>query len=158
MGLRDTTDMPNAHTWRGPLAALGGLIWLGLGIAMLTGCANTGTVAMATCLDDSQNCISQRKTSLDGLMADTSRNWIQHKPSPVVYATGVRLFAYRKTQSQLSCNELAAGIAETGSARSMLAGGINGASKTRIGQIIALSDDVNAELKRTARGKRCKTA
>ena len=133
-------------------------IWFGLIAVMAVGCTNMGNGSMATCLDDSSSCIAQRKHSLNGLMADTSRAWIQQKPTAVVYATGVRLFAYRKSQSQLSCNELKIGIGETGGARQLLAGGISGASKTRLGQIIALSDDVNAELKRTARGKRCASA
>ena len=121
----------------------------------LVGCATNKLPKVATCLDDSSGCISQRQATLNTMLADPNRAWVGKTPTPVVYATGVRLFAWRKSKSDLSCGELKSGIAETGGARTTLAENIPGASKTRIGQIIALSDDVNRELKRTARGKRC---
>lgn len=94
------------------------------------------------------------------MLADPNRAWVAQSPSPKVYATGVRLFAWRRSQGDLNCSELRTGIAETAAARSTLngGGGLANASKTRIGQIIAMSDDVNTLLKRTARKKRCPKA
>ncbi|MEO0620117.1 MAG: hypothetical protein AAFZ01_12675 [Pseudomonadota bacterium] len=129
---------------------------LGFAAAVLAGCASTQGPPVATCLDDSQSCVSQRRATLNAMLADPQRKWVSARPGPRVYATGVRLFAWRKTKAQLSCGELQAGIAETGRARQTLAGPMGGASRTRIGQIIALSDDVNGELKKVARGKRCR--
>lgn len=138
--------------------ALNGLLALGFGAAMLAGCATDGAPKLATCLDDSSSCIGKRQATLSTMMADPNRQWVAQRPSPVVYATGVRLFAWRKSQGELSCGELRSGINETASARATLAKPIPGASRTRIGQIIALSDDINAELKRTSRRKRCPKA
>jgi len=136
-------------------SALNGMIATGLLAVALGACAGSGSSLVATCLDDSPACISKRKTTLNSLLADQNRSWIKRKPDPVVYATGVRLFAWRKVKGDLTCDELRSGISETGSARKTLSGQITGASRTRIGQIIALSDDVKKELRRTARGKRC---
>lgn len=135
--------------------ALNGALAIGVTGLVLLGCANGTAPSIATCLDDSTACISQRTTTLNSMLADPGRAWIQQKPSPRVYATGVRLFAWRKSQSDLTCDELKSGVAETSSARKILAGNVPGASKTRLGQIIALSDDVKVELKRSARRKKC---
>ncbi|MEL7544345.1 MAG: hypothetical protein AAGJ70_11280 [Pseudomonadota bacterium] len=128
---------------------------LGFAAVVLTGCASTQGTVVATCIDDSQACISKRRATLNAMLADPQRRWVSTRPGPRVYATGVRLFAWRRTKTKLSCGELNAGIAETGRARQTLAAPMPGASKTRIGQIIAMSDDVNSELKKAARGKRC---
>ncbi|MGI9406803.1 MAG: hypothetical protein ACR2O4_10575 [Hyphomicrobiaceae bacterium] len=141
----------------GASSALNGAVILGIAAIMLSGCT-LGAPKLATCLDDSAACIAERKSTLNSLVADKSRSWVMQRPSPAVYATGVRLFAYRRTMGTLTCPELAAGIAETGGARKTLASGVNGASKTRLGQIVSLSDDVNTELKRASHGKRCPKA
>ncbi len=145
--------------WMRASGALNGMLAVGVAAIAVCGCATGNTSSVATCLDDSSSCISKRKSTLSSMLADPKRQWVAQKPSPKVYATGVRLFAWRRTQKDLTCSELRAGISETGAARATLSGGgLAGASKTRIGQIIAMSDDLNTELKRTARGKRCPKA
>jgi len=147
--------MTNGSTlWR-VSGALNGCMTVGLAAVLLSGCATGNAPTVATCLDDSSACVSKRKATLNSMLADPNRTWVARKPGPAVYATGVRLFAWRRTRDQLTCRELRSGIAETGAARQTLSRGVNGASKTRLGQIVALSDDVNAELKRTSRGKKC---
>ncbi|MEL6290018.1 MAG: hypothetical protein AAFQ42_04155 [Pseudomonadota bacterium] len=122
---------------------------------LLVACASSGAGTVATCLDDSAGCVSKRKATLTAMLGDPQRAWVSEPPSPQVYATGVRLFAWRRSRQSLSCGELKTGIAETAGARKLLANRLPNASRTRVGQIIALSDDVNGELKMAARAKRC---
>ncbi len=120
---------------------------------MLGGCSAEST---DICLDNSGACVQRRLKQFETMRQDPAREWISSQPGVGEYASGVRLFAYRATSQELSCVELRKGIAETARARHVLApGNTAGMSAERIGQIIALSDEVNAELKRNQK-QRCR--
>jgi len=124
-----------------------------LSLNSLTGCAfGDGTI----CLDDSAGCVKSRLSALEAMRKDERNLWVEHKPTPREYASGVRLFAYRANKEKLSCTQLRKGIAETASAPMVLGPqSVAGVPAKRLGEIIALSRDVNAELKATAKQRRC---
>ena len=90
--------------------------------ALAAGCAmNTGSVtsplAGLNCIDDSVDCIGKRKATLNYFTTDPSRSWVRQRPtSPYAYASGVRLFAFKKKKKELSCTELKLGRSEADAA------------------------------------------
>ncbi len=83
----------------------------------LPGCAGSpppeiGHQAGLNCVDDSFDCITKRKQTLNALVADDKRAWVKQPPTPEAYASGVRLFAYKKKKKELSCDELEHGRKE----------------------------------------------
>lgn len=137
--------------------ALGGTLFRVAFLALVAAPALTGCSAGPSkfCLDDSGACVQQRLARLDAMQEDPQRQWIAQTPSTEEYASGVRQFAYRSTRGQLTCSQLSAGIAETAQARRVLAPSkVKDISAERVGQIIALSDDINRELK-VERKMRC---
>ena len=42
--------------------------------------------------------------ALRGMMADKDRRWVREPASPESYASGVRLFAYKRRKRDLSCD------------------------------------------------------
>lgn len=125
-----------------------------LGLA-LAGCAN-GPETGAVCLDDSQGCVDRRLSLVNAMTNDPGRAWIGRPASASEHHSGVRLFAYQKTKDQLTCEELAKGIADLGEAKSVLAGGPPpGGSAERTNAVKAMTDDVRAQLERQQKKKGC---
>lgn len=92
---------------------------------MLCGCAfGTATIssplAGLSCVDDSLDCVQKRKATLSYMTNDPTRAWVRQSPTPLAYASGVRLFAFKKTKSELSCDELKIGHMEADAAPKVL--------------------------------------
>lgn len=122
--------------------------------AMMVPLAGCGSSGPDLCIDDSQSCVDRRLAAFEEMRDDPDHDWIDQPPSVRDYAAGTRLFVYRATLDDLSCKELAAGLRETASARQILSPETTeGISAERVGQIIALSDDVNAEIKSALRAR-----
>ena len=75
-----------------------------------------------SCIDDSPQCIDQRKSALTTIINDKERKWVREQPTPAAYASGVRLFAFKHHKRQLTCEELAIGRREADSANTVLRG------------------------------------
>ncbi len=119
---------------------------------LLGGLGLAGGDAPTPCLDDSKDCIEQRMARLKAMLDDKSRSWVNEQPTPQSYASGVRLFAYRATKSQLDCRELHAGTTETQKAKATLASThIPGLAKDQLAKVKALNDQVHEELAREYR-------
>ena len=130
-----------------------GVISLGLLAILLAGCALEDG---GMCIDDSSACIKRRLTALKSMRDDPNHAWVARKPTVREYVSGVRLFAYRASKDSLTCEQLAKGIGETAHAKQLLTPEkTRGISAERVGQIIALAGEVNAELK-AAKERRCR--
>ena len=128
---------------------------------LTAGCAiSTATVTSPTaglaCIDDSMNCIKKRQATLRYLVNDSSKAWIRQKPSATAYASGVRLFAFRKTKTSLSCDELKIGRLEADAAPKILRSAGKGTlSPAQVSRGTMLAAEVSRDLRREQR-KRCK--
>ena len=157
MSARDPTS-PST----GPSASglLNGLVVIGLA-ALACGCAgpkaqpSSPAAAGLSCVDDSLLCRQRREAALGALLADKERTWINQPPDAAAYASGVRLFAYKKRKSKLTCAELTIGVSEAKAARSMLRAASNRLTPGQIARGAMLGEEIEKELKRERR-KRCK--
>jgi hypothetical protein len=103
----------------------------------------------AGCVDDSKHCIDKRMSTLKVMVADQKRSWVYQQESPASYATGVKLFAYRATKTQLTCGELSHGRQETADAAvSLKSGSVPGMNDSRLAQVRDMSAQVSKELGR----------
>ena len=141
---------------------LGGAMIVAVMTGMGAGCA-TGTLkpeasvaAGLGCVDDSLGCQSKRRSALNALLSDKDRAWIQQPSSAAAYASGVRLFAFKKRKSELSCAELAIGHREAQAARATLRAAKATLTPAQIARGAMLGDEVGAELARERRKRRCK--
>lgn len=75
-----------------------------------------------SCLDDSSHCIAQRQAALRNLVGRSDRHWVRENPSVDSYASGVRLFAFKKKKKDLNCDELRHAQREAGRADAVLRG------------------------------------
>jgi len=158
MSSRDTGS-PSA----GPSASglLNGLVVIGLAV-LACGCAGpkaqptTPAAAGLSCVDDSLVCRQRREAALGTLLADKERTWINQPPDAAAYASGVRLFAYKKRKGELTCAELAIGVSEAKAARSTLRAASDRLTPGQIARGAMLGDEIEKELNRERR-KRCKT-
>lgn len=108
------------------------------------------------CVDDSAHCIGQRKVALTNLVDDRSRSWVKQPPSPEAYASGVRLFAYKKKKKDLSCEELSHARREAEAAPGVLRGSGGGRlTPAQVSRGVMLASEVSRELSREA-ARRCK--
>jgi len=89
------------------------------------------------------------------MLADKQRVWVQRTPTAEAYASGVRLFAYKKTKKALTCAELDVGIREASGARASLRSAKARLSPAQIGRGAMLGDEVSRELSREKK-RRCK--
>lgn len=130
---------------------------------LLAGCAlSTATVtsplAGLSCVDDSADCIKKRQATLSYMTNDPTRAWVRQAPSAHAYASGVRLFAFKKKKSELTCDELKIGSNEAGNAGKVLRGpdgqSLTPAQVSR-GTLLAaeVSRDLRRELSRRCNGK-----
>jgi len=130
---------------------------------IMPGCAvNTANVtspmAGLDCVDDSPECVQKRKTTLGYMMNDTSRAWVRQAPSAHAYASGVRLFAFRKKKSDLTCDELKIGSSEASNAGTILRGPQgNSLSPAQISRGLILAVEVDRDLRRELK-RRCKAS
>ncbi len=134
-------------------AVAGGLLAL-----MVAGCAvNTASVsspmAGLDCIDDSLDCIAKRQATLRHLTGDDSRAWVRQSPTPRAYASGVRLFAFRKTKGKLNCDELKIGRREAENAPKILRG--NEFTPAQVSRGTMFAAEVARDLRREL-GRRCK--
>ena len=130
------------------------------GAFLAVGCAakapSGGLVATGlNCIDDSAACIAHRQTALRILMNDRQRTWIHRPPTAEAYASGVRLFAYKKSKKALTCGELGIGIREASGARVSLRRAAARLSPAQIARSAMLGDEVSRELSRENK-HRCK--
>lgn len=138
--------------------ALRSAVLIACAAAMQSACGvNTATVsspmAGLSCVDDSPGCIQKRQRTLSYMTSDPSRAWVRQTPSAHAYASGVRLFAFKKTKTNLTCDELKIGSNEASNAARVLRGpdgkSLSPAQVSR-GTLLAaeVSRDLGRELKR----------
>jgi hypothetical protein len=131
--------------------------------AVLAGCAFNGAtisspLAGLDCIDDSFECVAKRKATLDYLTGDPTRSWVRQRPTPAGYASGVRLFAFKRLKSKLTCAELKVASKEADAApevlRSAQAKSLSPAQVSR-GKLLAteVSHEMHGELKRRCKNK-----
>ena len=129
-------------------------------LVLVAGCSggcSSGPNMGEPCLDDSKACIDSRVATVNGMVTDPSKAWINATPTRGTYASGVRLFAWRSSKDRLTCEELAAGLREMAAAKMSLSQGpLPGTTAERNNQVKAMTDDAAAELARTAKAKQCK--
>lgn len=151
-----------ASSGRSPVSGLlnGGVV---IGFAVLVcGCAGPAAKpasqvrAGLNCVDDSLACREYRQAALKELLADREKTWINRPPDAAAYASGVRLFAYKKRKRDLTCGELAIGVSEAKGARGTLRAASGRLTPGQIARGAMLGDEIEEELKRERR-RRCKT-
>ncbi|MGH1418600.1 MAG: hypothetical protein ACRBCJ_07065 [Hyphomicrobiaceae bacterium] len=126
----------------------------------LSGCANGSTATVTTnsglrCVDDSSHCIKQRQYALNAMLSDPANRWVHQTVSADAYASGVRLFAFKKKKKQLPCGDLRRGHQEAQNARTVLNGpSAKHLSSGQIARGAMLGTEVARELKREIR-RRC---
>lgn len=108
------------------------------------------------CVDDSQGCRNRRRAALEALLADNSKAWIRRPADAEAYASGVRLFAFKKRKRELSCAELRIGQLEAKAARATLQTAKDRLTTAQIARGALLGDEVDRELGRERRKRRCK--
>lgn len=146
------------HQTIGRATLLGGLVTVGLSIA---GCAGTPTPDLAQqarphCVDDSPACIKARQTELGVILADKNKSWIKRPASADSYATGVRLFAYKKRKRDLSCTELVVAHKEAEAGPAVLRGPAGKhLTPAQVSRGAILSTEVSRELQREIH-RRCR--
>ncbi len=144
---------------------LGGGILAGAAVVTVgisAGCA-TSTLEPASsvaaglgCVDDSVGCQNKRRSALNALLADKSRAWVRQPSSAHAYASGVRLFAFKKRKRDLTCAELAIGQREAKAARPTLRAAKGRLTPAQIARGAMLGDEVGVELARERRKRQCK--
>lgn len=140
------------------MALVLGLLGLGacLGACAIGGGPEIGTRAGLGCVDDSPECISRRQATLRHMVADKSNSWVRESPTPEVYASGVRLFAYKTKKKELSCEDLRRGKLEADTARTSLASMGTRLTPAQISRSAMLAGEVGRELQNEI-NRRCKT-
>lgn len=115
----------------------------------------TSSMAGLKCIDDSSRCIGLRQSTLQHLMRSPDRGWMRRAPDADAYASGVRLFAFKRQKASLSCPELkfALNEAQRGPAVLDRAGGRLSPAQLSRGKLLA--GEVARELRREQR-RRCR--
>ena len=130
----------------------------GLVASACTGMLDPGdTRAGLSCIDDSQECVDQRQTTLKSFLADKDRAWVKEPATPRAHASGVRLFAFRSKKKELSCAELAYGRREADAASKALRGPDGkGLSTAQVSRATLFAAEVSKELSAEMRARRCR--
>lgn len=126
--------------------------------ACTTGLETTsgGLSSDLSCVDDTRACIEARQRALAVLTRDPGGGWVQTPPSPRVYASGVRLFAMKKTKATLTCENLKRARAEAARAEPLLKGQeADTLTPAQISRATMLADEVARELARE-QSRRCR--
>jgi hypothetical protein len=92
---------------------------------------------------------------LKALIADPERRWISERPSPIEFANGTRLFAYRALRDKLTCAELTLALTEIDRAATTFRSPVPGVSARQASNVLALNAAVGQELRTEFTG-RCK--
>jgi len=108
-----------------------------------------------SCIDDSTECVEQRQATLKAMLADKDRAWVKEPASPHAHASGVRLFAFRSSKTELTCEQLAHGRKEAEGAPKALKGG-QGLSPAQISRASMFAVEVNKELAVEMKKRRCR--
>lgn len=128
--------------------------------AITAGCAVgpepiSSTAAGLNCVDDTPHCIAERQGALRQLVADKSRKWVGEPATPQAYASGVRLFAFKQTKRELSCDELARGHMEAEGASGALKSAGSSLTPAQVARGAMLAGEVGRELANELK-RRCK--
>lgn len=107
------------------------------------------------CVDDSARCVGERQSVLRQLVADKERKWVRQPATPEAHASGVRLFAYKQTKRELSCEELDLGRKEAEGAPASLKSASGALTPSQISRGTMLAGEVSRELANEMK-KRCK--
>lgn len=135
-------------------------VWL-LPACLLAACSGgpgasvSSPTAGLSCIDDSPACVARRQATLQHFMSSPDRSWIRQRPDAAAYASGVRLFAYKRQKTALSCAELKTGVAEADGAPRALQAASGGLTPAQVSRSKMLAREVSSELKREHRS-RCK--
>ena len=142
----------------GGAAAVAALMALCLGASACTGILDSGdSRAGLSCIDDSQECVSQRQATLKSFLADKDRTWVKEPATAQAHASGVRLFAFRSKKKELSCEELAYGRREADTASKSLRGPAGqGLSAAQVSRASLFAAEVSKELTAEMRSRRCR--
>lgn len=130
------------------------------GCLAVAGCAGNSVsigspMAGLNCVDDSPSCISQRQATLRYMTNDPTRAWVRQTPTAHAYASGVRLFAFKKKKTELSCAELKIGKHEAEAAPRILKSAAGSSlSPAQVHRGTLLAAEVARELRREL-GRRC---
>ena len=138
----------------------------GTGVALalalgLSACAGNNTPQIVhgkgmSCLDDSPNCIAERKTALRHIVTRSDRHWVREPATVHSYASCVRLFAFKTKKKELSCDELKIGRHEADGAARVLRGPEGRSlSPAQISRGVMLGEEVSRELSRE-QARRCR--
>jgi hypothetical protein len=100
--------------------------------------------------DTNKDCLAQLKA----LVSNERRDWIGQPVPAAVFATGVRLFAYRALRPKLTCKQLELALGEIDVARRTIYNPIPGITPEQIDRVRVLNAQVEDEL-RTERANRC---
>jgi hypothetical protein len=134
-----------------PLLVVAAVIFGGCEISSGPGGPSSGL----TCIDDSPDCISRRQRTLQYLVEDNDRAWVKAHAPAAAYASGVRLFAFKRKKHELSCEELAYGRNEADKAPSILRGPAGkDMTPAQVSRGLMLASEVSRELKREIK-RRC---
>ena len=89
------------------------------------------------------------------MVDDKNRAWVKEPPTPEAYASGVRLFAFKKKKKELTCDELAHGKREADAARASLESAGSTLTHAQVARGTMLATEVGRELQREM-SRRCK--
>jgi hypothetical protein len=147
------------HSKRAPAGATA-VVALAVVAGPLPGCAGSTAPAIApqaglNCVDDSFDCINKRKQTLNALIADDKRIWVKQPATPEAYASGVRLFAFKKKKKELSCDELEHGRKEAEAAPASLKSAGNLLTPAQVSRGRMFASEVARELGQEF-AKRCR--
>jgi hypothetical protein len=132
------------------------LCGFGLALSACSGGPDLGNGrAGLSCVDDSAECVEQRQATLKAMLADKERGWVKEPASPHAHASGVRLFAFRTTKAELTCEQLAHGRKEAEGAPKALKNS-QGLSPAQISRASMFAAEVNKELTVEMRKRRCR--
>jgi hypothetical protein len=134
------------------------LMGLGVVASACSGMLDSGDPrAGLSCIDDSQECVDQRQTTLKSFLADKDKAWVKEPATAQAHASGVRLFAFRSKKKELSCEELAHGRREADAVSKALRGPDGkGLSAAQVSRATLFASEVSRELTAEMRARRCK--
>jgi hypothetical protein len=130
---------------------------LGIGALCLSACGFglEDSRAGLNCIDDSARCVGQREATLKAMVGDKERKWVKEAPTPEAHASGVRLFAFRSTKAELSCEELSHGRHEAEAAPKALKDH-PGLSPAQVSRASLFAAEVQRELAAEMKRRRCR--
>jgi hypothetical protein len=139
------------------IRALGfaGLVLCTLSLAACSGFGFGDDKAGLSCIDDSSTCVERRQATLKSMLADKERKWVKEPATAQAHASGVRLFAFRSTKAELSCEELSHGRREAEAAPKALKGQ-QGLSPAQVSRASMFAAEVQKELAAEMKRRRCR--